>query len=41
VVDELSDASSGERNGAVEIRVSTAEAEASTVRPNRPPLTLE
>jgi hypothetical protein len=41
VVDQLSDASPGERNGAVEIRGSAEEAEASTVRPNRPPITLE
>jgi hypothetical protein len=41
VIDELSDASPGERNGAVEIRVSAEEAEVSMVRPNRPPITLE
>jgi hypothetical protein len=41
VVDELSEASLGERNGAVEIRVSAEEAEASTVRPNRPPISLD
>lgn len=40
-LDELPDASPGERDGAVEIRVSAEEAEASTVRPDRPPITLE
>ena len=41
MIDELFDASPGERNGAVKIRVSAEEAEASTFRPNRPPITLE
>ncbi len=41
MVGELSDARPCESNGAVEIRVSAEEAEASTVRPNRPPITLE
>jgi len=40
-LDELSDASPEEWDGAVEVRVSVEEAEASTVRPNRPPITLE
>ncbi len=40
-LDELPDASPGERDGAVEIKVSAKEAEASTVRPDRPPITLE
>ena len=40
-LDELSDASPGEGDGTVEVRVSAEEAEASTVRPNRPPITLE
>jgi hypothetical protein len=41
VVDEQSDASPGEGNDTVEIRVSAEDAEASTVRPDRPPITLE
>ena len=40
-LDELSDASPGEGDGAVEILLSAEEAEASTVRPDRPPITLE
>ena len=40
-LDELSDASAGEGDGAVEIRVSAEEAETSAVRPERPPITLE
>ena len=40
-LDELSNASAGEGDGAVEIRVSAEEAETSTVRPERPPITLE
>ncbi|CAA9445122.1 MAG: hypothetical protein AVDCRST_MAG78-2801 [uncultured Rubrobacteraceae bacterium] len=40
-LDELPDASPGEGDGAVEIRVTAEEAETSTVRPDRPPITLE
>jgi hypothetical protein len=40
-LDELSDASPGGGNGAVEIRISVEEAETATVRPDRPPITLE
>jgi hypothetical protein len=40
-LDELPDASPGEGDDAVEIKASAEEAEASTVRPDRPPITLE
>ncbi len=40
-LDELPNASAGEGGGAIEIRVSAEEAATSTVRPNRPPITLE
>jgi hypothetical protein len=40
-LDELSDVSPEEGDGAVEILLSAEEAEASTVRPDRPPITLE
>ena len=40
-LDELSDASPEEGDGAVEILLSAEEAEASTVRPDRPPIALE
>ena len=40
-LDELPEASLGEGDDTVEIRITAEEAEASTVRPNRPPITLE
>ena len=40
-LDDLPNASPEEEDGALEIRVSAEEAEASTVRPDRPPITLE
>ena len=40
-LDELSKTSPTERGGTAEIRVSAEEAETSTVRPDRPPITLE
>ena len=40
-LDELPDASPVEGDDAVEIRISAKEAEASTVRPDRPPISLE
>ena len=40
-LDDLPNASPEEEDGALEIRVSAEEAEASTGRPDRPPITLE